>query len=121
MDRTSKEIEMNLKKVFFVKLLILMLALSLIVPALSQGGSGKRKVASGVIDWVSQDFKSIALNTVEHRIVIPPETKVLDAYGNSLKVTDLRRGLNVVIESVRNPDGSTEKRILIRGERGSIK
>lgn len=105
---------MNLKKFFFVKLLVLILALSLIGPGLSQGRDDKRKVYSGVIDWVSQDFTSIALNTVEHRIAIPPETKVLDAYGNRLKVTDLRRGLNVVIELARNPDGSTEKRILIK-------
>jgi hypothetical protein len=114
MDITSKEIKMNLKKVFFIKLLVLLIAFSFIGPAFSQGRGGKRIVYAGVIDWVSQDFKSIAINKVEHRIAISPQTKVLDENGNKLKASDLRKGLNVVVESVRNPDGSKEKRILIK-------
>jgi hypothetical protein len=121
MDITSKEIKMNLKKVFFIKLLVLLIAFSFIGPAFSQGRGGKRIVYAGVIDWVSQDFKSIAINKVEHRIAIAPQTKVLDEWGNTLKASDLRKGLSVVVESVRNPDGSTEKRIIIRSERGAIK
>jgi len=121
MDITSKEIKMNLKKVFFIKLLVLLIAFLFVGPAFSQGRGGKRIVYAGVIDWVSQDFKYIAINKVEHRIAIAPQTKVLDERGNSLKVSDLRKGLSVVVESVRNPDGSTEKRIIIRSERGATK
>jgi hypothetical protein len=105
---------MNLKKIFSLQLLALVVVLSFIDPAFSQGKGGKRKVSSGVIGWVSQDFKSIAINTVEHPIVVTPQTKIFDAKGNRLEAGELRRGLSIVVESVRNRDGSAEKRIIIK-------
>ena len=105
---------MNLKKVFLIKLLILVIALSLIGPVSSQGQTNKTIMYTGVIQMVTRDFKYIALNTVEHNIPITPQTKVFDERGNSLKVNDLRRGLNIAVEMIRNPDGSTEKRIIVK-------
>lgn len=112
MDITYKEVEMNLKRVFFVKLLVLMLALSSIGPAFSQGKQGKTIVRAGEIEWVSRDFKYIGIN--EGKVLITPQTKVFDERGNSLNIRDLRQGRYVVVEMIRNPDGSTEKRIIIK-------
>lgn len=103
---------MNLKRLFLVKLLVLILALSFIGPAFSQGKQGKTRIYAGAIEWVSRDFKYISIN--EHKVLITPQTKVLDEKGNSLNITDLKRGQNVVVELIRNPDGSTEKRIIIK-------
>jgi hypothetical protein len=109
-----QEVKMSPKKVFWVELLVLMLTLSLISPAFSQGGPDRRIANAGVIVWVSWDLKYIAINTSEHKILITPQTKVLDEQGNSLRVSDLRRGLRIVIEVVRISDGSMEKRIIIK-------
>ncbi len=121
MDITSKEIKMNLKKVFFIKLLVLLIVFLFIAPAFSQGNQSKTIMYAGVIQWVSSDFKYIAIPSAERSILIPPETKVFDEQGNILKISDLRRGLHIVVEFIKNPDGSTEKRIIIKSERGSIK
>jgi hypothetical protein len=102
---------MDLKKLFVVKLLVLMLTLSLIGPAFSQG-SGKPRPYTGVIEWVSKDFKYIGID--ERKILITPETKVVDAEGKMLKTSDLKPGRTVVIESIRTPGGSTERRITIK-------
>jgi hypothetical protein len=107
-----KEIEMNLKKIFFVKVLVLLLILSFVGPALSQSKQGKTKIYSGVIEWVSGDFKYMSVD--EHKVLITPGTKVLDELGHRLTIYDLRRGLKVVVEMIRHSDGSTEKRIVIK-------
>jgi hypothetical protein len=113
------EVEMNFKKVFFVQLLALVLTLSFIGPAFSQGRPSKRVVRAGVIEWVSRDFKYIGID--EGKVLITPQTKVFDAYGNPLGISALERGRHVVVELIRNPDGSTEKRIIIRKSGGQIK
>ena len=102
---------MNFKGVFWVKLfvLILILILSSIGSAFSQG---KRVVRSGEIEWVSPDFKYIGIN--EGKVLIKPQTKVVDGEGNSLKISELKPGRHVTVELIRNPDGSWEKRIVIR-------
>jgi hypothetical protein len=111
-NRTHKEGVMNLKRLFFVKLLVLILVLSFIGPAFSQGRDGKRIVYAGTIEWVSRDFKYISIN--EHKVSITPQTKVLDDRGNPLDMRELRRGRHVVVELIRNPSGSAEKRIIIK-------
>jgi hypothetical protein len=114
MDITHKEVEMSLKKVFFVKLLVLVLTLSLVGPVFSQGNKNKIATFAGVIQWVSPDFKYIAIPSQESKIFLPPTTKVFDGQGNSLKLSDLRRGLNIVLEVTRNPDGSQQRTIIVK-------
>ena len=111
MATTRMEIDMNLKKFFFVKLLVLLLVLFLIGPAFSQARDGKRIVYAGIIDWVSQDFKYIGIN--DHKLPITPQTKVLDEKGNRLATSELRQGRPIVVELIRNPDRSAEIRIVI--------
>jgi hypothetical protein len=108
---TDKEVAMNLKGVFWVKLfvLLLILILSSIGSAFSQG---KRVVRAGEIEWVSRDFKYIGIN--EGKVKITPQTKIVDSQGNSLKVSELKPGRHVTVELIRNADGSWEKRIVIR-------
>jgi hypothetical protein len=114
MTVTGEEVEMSLKKVFWVELLIVILTLSFVGPAFSQGRPSKTIAHAGVIEWVSQDYKYITIPSVESKIFLPPTTKVLDEKGNSLKLTDLRRGLRIVIEVTRNPDGSQQRTIIIK-------
>jgi hypothetical protein len=109
---TRKEGVMNLKKVFFVKLLVLILVLSFTGPAFTQGKPSKRVVRAGAIEWVSRDFKYIGIN--EGKVLITPQTKVLDEKGNSLDIRELRRGRHVVVELILNSSGSAEKRIIIK-------
>jgi hypothetical protein len=103
---------MNVRKLFGVELLIVILALSFVGPAFSQGRPSKTIAHAGVIEWVSKDFKFIGIN--ERKVLISPQSKILDDQGNSLKVTELRRGRRVVVEMVRMPGGSVEKRIIIK-------
>jgi hypothetical protein len=112
MDITNKEGVMNLKRLFFLKLLVLILVFSFIGPAFSQSKQGKTRIHAGVIESVSRDFKYISIN--EHKVLITPQTKVLDEKGNSLDIRELRRGRHVVVELIRNPSGSAEKRIIIK-------
>jgi hypothetical protein len=109
---THKEVEMDMKKIFWVELLALVLTLSFIGPAFSQSGPNRVIAHAGAIEWVSNDFKLIYIN--ERKVLISPQTKILDDQGNSLKVTELRRGRRVVVELVRISDGSMEKRVIIK-------
>jgi hypothetical protein len=103
---------MNFKRLFIVKLLVLILVFSFTGPAFSQGKQGRTRIHAGVIEWVSRDFKYISIN--EHKVLITPQTKVLDEWGNNLNVNELRRGRAVVVELIRNSNGSAEKRIIIK-------
>lgn len=105
---------MNVRKMFWIELLVVILALSFVGPAFSQGRPTKVIAHAGVIEWVSQDYKYITIPSIESKIFLPPTTKVLDEQGNSLKLTDLRRGLRIVIEVTRNPDGSQQRTIIIK-------
>ena len=105
---------MNLKKILFIELLVLILALSSVGPVFTQGGQGKTATIAGVIQWVSSDYKYIALPSTERSIFIPPETKVVDEQGNNLRLADLRKGLNIVMEWTRNPDGTIQRKIIVK-------
>jgi hypothetical protein len=103
---------MNPRKVFWVELLVVIWVLSFVGPAFSQARPGKTIAHAGVIEWVSRDFKYIGIN--ERKILITPQTKILDDLGNSLRTAELRRGRTVMVEMVRMPGGSVEKRIIIK-------
>lgn len=103
---------MNVRKMFWVELLVVLLALSFVGPAFSQGRPSKTIAHTGVIEWVSRDFKYIGIN--EGKVSIPPETKIVDKQGNILSVRDLKRGRFVLVEIIRNPDGSRGKRVIIK-------
>ena len=105
---------MSLKRVLLVELLVLMLPLWFIGPAFSQGNQSKIVTFAGVIEWVSPDFKYITMPSHESKIFLPFTTKVFDGQGKSLQLTDLRRGLNIVLEVTRNPDGSQQRTIIIK-------
>ncbi len=103
---------MDLKKVFWVELLIVILALSFVGPAFSQKKPGKTVAHAGKIEWVSRDFKYIGIS--EHKVSILPGTKIVDKQGNPLTVGDLKPGRVVVVEIMQSSGGSHEKRIVIR-------
>lgn len=100
------------KKIFFGAFFVFMLTQSLIGPAFSQGREEKTKIYSQKIDWVSRDFRYVEIK--ERRVLIPPGTKVFDEKGNILEIRDLRSGRDAFLEFIRNPDGSTETRIVIK-------
>lgn len=103
---------MKFAKVFLMQFVIIMLTLSLISPSFSQVKQEKVIISSGMIELVSEDFKYISIN--ERRISISPNTSVIDTKGNILKISEVKAGLYVVVEFIRKPDGSLEKRIVVK-------
>jgi hypothetical protein len=114
MERTLREGEMSLRKVLMIVLLVFGLAVSWGGSVFSQGGQGKTSTLAGVIQWVSWDYKYLSLPSVERSIPIPPDTKVVDEQGNSMRLGDLTKGLSIVMEWTRNPDGSIQRKIIVR-------
>jgi hypothetical protein len=109
-----KEVEMSLKKVLMIVLLVFGLAVSWGGSVFSQGGQSKTSTLAGVIQWVSWDYKYLSLPSVERSIPIPPDTKVVDEQGKSMRLNDLRKGLNIVMEWTRNPDGTFQRKIIVK-------
>jgi hypothetical protein len=103
---------MKFAKVFLIQFVMIMVIFSLISPSFSQIKQEKRIIHSGMIELVSEDFKYISIN--ERRIPITPKTSVIDTKGNILKISELKSGLYVVVELIRKPDGSLEKRIVVK-------
>jgi len=103
---------MKFAEVFLIQFVIIMLTLSLISPSFSQIKKERMIIYSGILELVSEDFKYISIN--ERRISITPNTSVIDTKGNILKISELRPGLYVVVELIRKPDGSLEKRIVVK-------
>lgn len=114
-DRLGEK--MTLTKVFLIECVVIMVVLCLISPSFSQIRQGKRIIHSGIIELVSEDFKYISIN--ERRIPITPNTSVIDTKGNILEISDLKAGLYAVVELIRKPDGSLEKRIVVKKWKGS--
>jgi len=107
---------MNFRKVFFIKFLILFMILSFLPPTFAQVKRGKTVVGSGVIELVSRDRKLNAdyIMINERKILVPSDTKIVDEWGNALTLRDLRPGLKVVVEAMRNSAGSYERKITVK-------
>jgi hypothetical protein len=105
------EVKMKLRKVFFIKSLILMLVLLIFLTGF-QGKKEEIVSLSGIIEGFDKDFKFIVVNNA--RVFISLSTKIVDEKGNILKMDDLKPNLSVAIEGVRNPDGFFAKKIVIK-------
>jgi hypothetical protein len=111
---------MKIRKSLFILILTGALTLSFLSPAFSQVKPGKNILASGMIELVSHDRKlktdTIMIN--ERVISIPPDTKIVDEWGNPLTIRDLKPGLTVVVQGIRNSGGSYERKIIVKKRKG---
>jgi len=103
---------MNLRRCLVIPFVTLSVLFVLFVPGFSQAKEDKPVSFSGVIEGVHEGFKYIVIN--ERRVVVSPETRILDERGNILNVNALKPRLNVTIEAIRMSDRLMAKKIVIK-------
>ena len=109
---------MNLKTVFFVKCLILAIALLAFSPGFSQVKNNETVSISGFIERINEDLDVIQVKGM--RILIPPKTKRVDENGNVFKQS-LNQNFDVEIEAVQNRDVLLAKKIIVKSQGKSLK
>jgi hypothetical protein len=115
-NHLREEGKMKVNRTFSIPSAVLVTILLFSYPCFSQVRKDLKGPYSGVIDGISADYKFITVN--EKRFSLSRKTEVVDERGNHLKLYDLRPGWYVTIQRVQNPDGSFEKKIMVRGQRG---
>jgi hypothetical protein len=111
-----EEGKMKVNRTFSIPSAVLVTILLFSYPCFSQVRKDLKGPYSGVIDGISADYKFITVN--EKRFSLSKKTEVVDEKGNHLKLYDLRPGWYVTIQRVQNPDGSFEKKIIVRARGG---
>ncbi len=81
-------------------------------PGWSQVGKEQTFSFSGVIERVDEPHGFIVVN--EARIFISGETDLVDDRGTVLQPGDLRRGLPVALEVLRQPEGFFAKKVIVK-------
>ena len=112
---TDREAEMRSKRVFLIGFVIFMVTFLIVSSGFSQGET-KLKSYSGVVKKISSD--SISISVDEVGMSVSKKAKIVDEYGNSLTVYDLKVGDYVTIELLRNPDGNWLERIVVKKPKG---
>jgi hypothetical protein len=72
----------------------------------------KIETISGVIEGLDKNSKSIVVNNTQ--ILISSQTKVVDGNGHILKIEDLNPNLPVSIQGIRNSNGFTAIKIVVK-------
>ncbi len=103
---------MNVKRALFVNLVVVLAIFLGFSLAFSQGKGAKTISFNGIIDAVPKSLKFIMVN--EERVNISSDTKIVDTYGSTLKLTDLKVKLHVVIEAVTNQKTLYAKKIVVK-------
>jgi hypothetical protein len=71
---------------------------------------------SGFVKNVSWDQNSIVV--AEKKLFISKDTKIIDQKGNRLKLEDIRKGVEVAIDAIRQPKGLIIREIVVITNRG---
>jgi hypothetical protein len=103
---------MKLRKLVFIQFVISILTLLILSPGFSQVKKEGTLSFSGTIDHIPADFKSIVVN--EGRILISPDTRIVDEKGNQLKIEDLKIGDYVIIIALKKSNGVFAQKIAIK-------
>lgn len=102
---------MKVTKVFLVTSAVLMVALLLVSPVLSQVTIERAISFSGYIASVSRDLKYIIMREAK---LFVSGAGVVDERGFVLNLRDLKPGLFVSVEGIENSKGAFAKKITIR-------
>ena len=78
----------------------------------SQVNTGEVLSFPGVIEKVSEDFRFIVVN--EARILIFPNTRILDDNGQELKTSDLRPRLRIHLEVRSTTQGFVAQKLMVK-------
>ena len=103
---------MRLQKAFLIIFILLTIAYVNVEPSSSQIKEDEIISFPGIIESVGESFKFIVVN--EARIRISSSTNVVDENGNMLRIIDLKPKLPVTVEAVRNLEGLSAKKIIIK-------
>ena len=106
------EVKMSIKRALLINLIVVLAIFLGFNLAFSQAKGAKIISFNGVIDAVPKSLKFIMVN--EERVNITSDTKIVDAYGSTLKVTDLKVKLHVEIEAVTNQKTLYAKKIVVK-------
>jgi len=104
---------MKLKRPFLIEFIILLATFFFVNPGFSQIRKEKLISFEGAIESVSQDFKFIVVNEVKI-FISSTSTQISNDGGNTLMINDLKPKLRVAIEALRNPNGVTARKIVIK-------
>jgi len=107
---------MQSKKVLWMESVVLMVTFLMLGTGLSQTKMREMISFSGKVRNIAWDFEYVTLNDLDFRVT--PNTKIVDVKGNTLKVTDLKPGLYVVIEVFHEHKDFVAKRITIKPLKG---
>ncbi len=108
----KQEARMAFKKILMISILISMVMLTTINSPCAQAGSEKIFSFSGYVEQLSPDLRYIVVN--EAKILLLSNTLIVNAKSETLIPVDLKRGLYVTIEAIRNPNGISAKKITIQ-------
>jgi len=102
---------MQLKKVFLLQFVLLVVTLFLVSSGFSQGKKEGVFSFFGSIDSIPESLKFIVVN--EQRVYITSNTKIVDEKNNLLKINELKRGLSVKVEGIRKTEGIYADKITV--------
>ena len=105
---------MRLEKALLINFTIFLLSLLIISTSFSQVKKGEIIPFTGTIKIISYNF--IVVNEIN--IAISSETRIYDEKGNTLKLHDLKSGLYVAVDTIRNLDGFLAKKIVVKKLKG---
>jgi hypothetical protein len=102
---------MQLKKVFLLQFVLLVVTLFLVSSGFSQGKKEGVFSFFGSIDSIPESRRFIVVN--EQRVYVTSNTKIVDENNNQLKMNQLKRGLSVRVEGIRKPEGIYPDKITV--------
>lgn len=106
------EKKMKLKKEIIVSFMILSLTFLVLNPGHAQVKGNPAAIFPGVVEQISADSKFIVVN--EAKIFLSSDAKIMDAFGNSLTLSDLKRGSFITLEVIKSGDGFLAKTIVLK-------
>ena len=103
---------MSVKRALHIDLIVVLAIFLGFNLAFSQARGARIISFNGVIDAVPKGLKFIMVN--EERVNISSDTKIVDTFGNTLTLTDLKVKLHVEIEAVTNQKTLYAKKIVVK-------
>lgn len=103
---------MSFPRAFLIQAIIFIATLMILTPSFSQVKKGETVSFSGVVKSISKDYKSIVVGN--RNVLITSDTKIFNQKGNTLKISDLKSEVYVVVEGLKNPAGFLAKKIVVK-------
>jgi hypothetical protein len=103
---------MSSKRFGSIKSALILMAVLLWALNVSQARGDELFFVSGTVESISKDLKSIEVN--EGRVLISPETKIVDEKEKPLGLTSLQQKPKVTIQVLRRSNGFYAQKIVVK-------